>query len=89
MTGRAIDPIDGFRFFILSNDHSPAHVHVRSGKGKGAFEVKIDISGSEAILVKGEEYSRAASDAKLRKKAIKLVDENLEELQTVWRKIHG
>ncbi len=89
MTGRAIDPIDGFRFFILSNDHRPAHVHVRRGRGKGAFEVKIDISGSEAILVKGEESSRAAADAKLRKKAISLVNENLEELQTVWRKIRG
>lgn len=89
MTGRAIDPIDGFRFFILSNDHTPAHVHVRSGKGKGAFEVKIDISGVRAILVKGEEYSRAASDSKLCRKAIELVDKNLEELQKVWRKIHG
>lgn len=89
MTGRAIDPIDGFRFFILSNDHQPAHVHVRRGKGKGAFEVKIDISGSEAIFVKGEEYNRAASDAKLRKKAIRLVNENLEQLQKVWKEIHG
>lgn len=89
MTGRAIDPIDGFRFFILSNDHEPAHVHVRKGKGKGAFEVKINISGSEATLVKGEEYSRAAADAKLRKKALKLVDENLKELQIVWERIHG
>lgn len=54
-----------------------------------AFEVKIDISGSEAALVRGEVYSRAASDAKLRGKALKLVDENLEALQAVWREIHG
>ncbi|MEL7053154.1 MAG: DUF4160 domain-containing protein [Cyanobacteria bacterium J06634_6] len=89
MTGRAIEPIDGFRFFVLSNDHEPAHVHVRKGKGKGAFEVKIDISGSEAILVKGEEHSRAAADAKLRRKAMKLVNEHLKELQQVWKRIHG
>jgi hypothetical protein len=89
MTGRAIDPIDGFRFFILSNDHKPAHVHVRRGKGRGAFEVKIDISGDEAILMKGEEHSRLAADAKLRKKAMKLVNENIEELQKVWREIYG
>ena len=89
MTGRAIPPIDGLRFFILSNDHEPAHVHVRKGKGKGAFEVRVDISGDEAILMKGEEYSRAASDAKLRKKAIRLVNENLTELKEVWEEIHG
>jgi len=89
MTGRAIDPIDGFRFFILSNDHTPAHVHVRKGKGKGAFEVKINISGFEATLMKGEENSRAASDAKLRKKALRLVNENLEALKLVWEEIHG
>ncbi len=89
MTGRAIDPIDGFRFFILSNDHQPAHVHVRKGRGKGAFEVKIDISKAEATLVRGEEHSRAASDAKLRKKAIRLVNENLRQLQKVWEEMHG
>ena len=89
MTGRAIDPIDGFRFFILSNDHTPAHVHVGKGKGKGAFEVRVDISGTEAILMKGEEFSRAASDAKLRRKAMNMVSENIEQLQEVWKEIHG
>ena len=89
MTGRSIDPIDGFRFFILSNDHTPAHVHVRKGKGKGAFEVRVDISGTEAILMKGEENSRAASDAKSRRKALRLVNEHLQELKIVWKEIHG
>jgi hypothetical protein len=39
--------------------------------------------------MKGEEYSRLAADARLRRKAMKLVNENIEELQKVWREIYG
>lgn len=39
--------------------------------------------------MKGEECNRAASDAELRRKAIELVNENLAELQIVWKEIHG
>lgn len=58
--------VEDFRFFIPSNDHAPAHVHVQ----KGSFATKIDISGSRAEWMVGEENKRAASDRKLRKKAI-------------------
>jgi len=83
--GQAIKPIQGFKFILPSNDHLPNHVHVY----KGEFEVRIDISGKNAVLMKGEEGSRAASDAKMRRTALKLVNENLLAIQQAWRDIHG
>ena len=82
--GQAIKPIDGFKFILPSNDHRPNHVHV----SKGNFEVRIDISGNEALLMKGEENSRAASDAKMRRKALTLVNNNLRAIQKAWEDIH-
>ncbi len=75
--------VEDFKFFIPSNDHAPAHVHVQ----KGSFATKIDISGSDAEWMAGEEYKRAARDRKLRKRAIQIASENIELLQTKWREI--
>lgn len=72
--------IDGFRFFMPSNDHAPSHVHVE----KGDFATKIDISGAEAVLMKGEEARRIAKDPKLRKKALRLANTNLQKLKEEW-----
>ena len=72
--------IDGFRFYMPPNDHEPSHVHVE----KGDFATKIDISGIEAILMRGEEDKKAARNPKLRKKALRLANENLRVLKKEW-----
>lgn len=73
--------IDGFRFFMPPNDHAPSHVHVE----KGDFATKIDISGDEAVLMKGEENKRTAKDLKLRKKSLRLANVNLQKLKEEWQ----
>jgi len=75
--------INGFKVVIFSDDHNPPHVHIR----KRDFEVKIDISGARAELMKGEENSRRAADTKMRKQALKIADDNLAMLMDEWRKI--
>lgn len=45
---------------------------------------KIDISGIEAILMRGEEDKKAARNPKLRKKALRLANENLRVLKKEW-----
>nr|WP_228025269.1 DUF4160 domain-containing protein [cf. Phormidesmis sp. LEGE 11477] len=73
--------VDGFRFFIPPNDHEPDHVHVE----KGDFATKIDISGDQAVLMKGEKTRRAAKDPKLKKRALRLANDNLQKLKAEWR----
>lgn len=75
--------IDGFKVVVFSDDHSPPHVHVR----KDDFEVKVDILGDRAELMIGEEKRKRAADKKLRKQALKIVNDNLETLMAEWRKI--
>jgi hypothetical protein len=75
--------LDGFKVVIFSDDHDPPHVHIR----KGDFEVKIDISGDRAVLMAGEENSKRAADQKLRKRAMKIADDNLALLMDEWRRI--
>lgn len=72
--------INGFRFYIPPRDHSPAHVHVK----KGDFATRLDISGKGAMLMKGEAKKRRSADAKLRKQAIQLANENLALLKKAW-----
>lgn len=68
--------MDGFQFFMPSNDHSPAHVHVRNAE----FKTRIDISGEEAMLMDG------GSDRKLEKKALKIANKELQILKSAWEK---
>lgn len=75
--------IEGYKFYIPSNDHDPAHVHVK----KGEFATRIDISGDKAVWMAGEESNAAAQDRKLRKAAIKIADRNLTELKKRWEGI--
>ncbi len=78
-----IPPINGFKFVIYFDDHTPLHVHIKKGK----FEVKIDIEGDEAVLMKGEESSRAASNKKYVKQALALVNANLSTIKQRWEEI--
>lgn len=61
-----IPPINGFKFVIYFDDHTPLHVHVK----KDEFEVKIDIEGDRAVLMKGEENRRVTSNKKYVKQAL-------------------
>ena len=68
--------INGFQFFMPSNDHSPAHVHVRNAE----FKTRIDISGEEAQLMD------VSSNRKLEKKALEIANKELEVLKSAWEK---
>ncbi|MGB3767075.1 MAG: DUF4160 domain-containing protein [Phormidesmis sp.] len=78
-----IPPINGFKFVIYFDDHEPTHVHVK----KDEFEVKIDIEGNEAVLMKGEEIRRVASNKKYVKQALALVNANLEVIKQRWEEL--
>ncbi|MGB3298447.1 MAG: DUF4160 domain-containing protein [Phormidesmis sp.] len=68
--------VGGFQFFMPSNDHSPAHVHVRNAE----FKTRIDISGEEARLMD------SGGDKKLEKKALKIANQELRVLKSAWEK---
>jgi hypothetical protein len=68
--------IDGFQFFMPSNDHSPAHVHVRNAE----FKTRIDISGEDAKLMD------VGGNQKLAKKALKIANRELQILKSAWEK---
>lgn len=76
----------GLQFRIFTNDHEPPHVHVFQGKGRGASQVKIDISDLEAgpqlIEVIG---SMSRSDVK---KAFEIVRNRQKEMLVAWSQIH-
>ena len=75
-----IPPINGFKFVIYFDDHTPLHVHVK----KDEFEVKIDIEGDRAVLMKGEENRRVASNRQYVKQALRLVNDNLKPIRLRW-----
>lgn len=69
--------LNGFQFFMPSNDHEPPHVHVRNAQ----FKIKIDISGDQAEIM-----DVISKDKKLQKQALKIANDNLALLQLAWRK---
>lgn len=69
--------LSGFQFFMPSNDHEPAHVHVRNAE----FKIKIDISGSQAKLM-----DESSKDKKRQKQALKIANSNLALLKSAWEK---
>lgn len=78
-----IPPIKGFKFVVYFDDHTPLHVHVKKDK----FEVKINIEGNEAVLMKGEENRRVASNKRYVKQAVELVNANLELIKQRWEEL--
>lgn len=73
---------DGFRFFIYTDDHEPAHVHVL----KGRAEVKISLGGEDASPRVMRRKQMANEDAI---RAMRIVLDHHEELVRAWRRIHG
>lgn len=76
-------------FYIYSNDHSPAHVHVFKGKKNDSniMEAKINIGKL------GEKPKLVEANPKMRNKdivaALNKVAINQEMLLIEWQKIHG
>ena len=71
---------------IYSNDHDPAHAHVRKG---GEWSLKIEL-GKDGVpsKIREDAYSVLVS-AKWRKLAVKLVEENLDDCWTTWERFHN
>ena len=69
----------------FTDDHTPAHVHVTSAD----YEVKIDISGAEATVLKSSKKRRYNADAKFIKKALSIVNSRFDEVKAAWSSIHG
>ena len=70
---------DGYRFFFYSNEHEPAHVHVRYGGGEAVFDVEelVELRESHGMKV-----------AELRK-ALKLARENRDLILEKWHEHLG
>jgi hypothetical protein len=51
--------IEGFRFFIYSNEHRPIHVHVRHADGEAVFTVEDRVELRESQGLKLKELARA------------------------------
>ena len=72
----------GFDVMILTNDHTPSHVHVfRAGT-----EVVIKLGSGTARPYISQVNGMTKGNAK---KAVRLIEENLEALREAWRRIHG
>jgi hypothetical protein len=75
-------------FYILTNDHEPAHIHVYKGRKKDRKPgLKINIGSINECpkLVLTDDYMKDADIVK----AINLVGENQEMLLSKWQNIHG
>jgi len=70
---------DGYRFFFYSNEHGPAHVHVRHGGGEAVFELEELVELRESQSMKMGELS----------KALKLARENRDLILERWHEYLG
>jgi hypothetical protein len=66
----------GFRVMIFLNDHPPAHVHVL----KAGEKVRVTLSPVELI-----DSTMKLSDTR---RAIEIVENNIERLRAEWDRIH-
>ena len=71
----------GIKFIIYSDDHDPDHCHAKSAD----FEVKIDISGNDPMLM--DVAVGGSKEAEFQKKAIKLARLRLDELKAAMEVI--
>jgi len=75
---------DGYICVAYSNDHDPPHVHIR----KGSWEIKIDLAEDPSEIVISEIVDGTPS-GKEKRRALKLVVENLDSCWEEWERIHG
>lgn len=74
--------VGGFQFIIRTDDHAPAHVHVRTASGWAKIELP---NQSRAARVVPPTTMRVADV----RKAVRIVEENAELLHEKWKEIHG
>jgi pantothenate kinase len=65
------------RIIVYPGDHLPTHVHVKDNQ----YEVKIDISGDIAQVIRSSKDERFKTTPKFTEKALQLCQANLEFLQ--------
>ncbi len=75
--------IDGNRIVVNPGDHLPIHVYVQN-KDK-SLEVKIDISGDQAVPMRPAKDKRIKTTSAFTKLALKLCQNNLQFLQNAVR----
>lgn len=75
----------GMDLLIYSNDHDPAHAHVRKG-GEWMLKVKLGEAGNPSTIDE-DTYSDLVS-VKWRKLALKLVEDNLDDCWDAWKRFH-
>ncbi len=76
---------NGFRFVIYSNDHTPAHVHVRREKS----EVIIYLGSLDKKKEKPTVRENKRMQTRDIMKALKICYENQKEYLEKWESIHG
>jgi hypothetical protein len=73
--------LEGFRFWIWSNDHEPPHVHAENGTGE--ISILIGNEQESPVIDKNTMRNRDA------KRAWRIVAERQEYFLEEWEKIHG
>lgn len=73
---------DGFDVMIHTDDHEPAHVHVR----KAGELLKMGLGGEAEAPSIRENVSMKRQEAR---RAVRLVEDNQAMLLEKWRDIHG
>jgi len=70
-----------FRVVIFTDDHAPAHVHVR---GDGTAKIVLTGADGEPELISADGMKRGDI-----RKAMRIVTEQQDYLLECWSKIHG
>lgn len=65
---------EGFKYFFYSNEHTPEHIHVRSGAGRAKFDISDDVQLVESRGLKVQELKRAQE----------IAQEEVEMLRRKW-----
>ena len=74
---------DGVKVLVNPGDHTPVHVHVRN-KDR-SLEVKIDISGDVAKMMRPAKDERVKTTPKFTRFALERCQSNLKLLQNAAR----
>jgi hypothetical protein len=72
----------GFSVMVLTNDHTPAHVHVFRAGTEVIVNLSTGMNGPQIREVKRMSKGNV-------RKAVRLIEENLATLREEWRRIHG
>ena len=65
------------RIIVYPGDHPPTHVHVKDNQ----YEVKVDISGATAQVMRSSKKERFKTTPKFTERALRLCQANLDFLK--------